>query len=60
MGKTRAELAEAIKEAEHEARITFEEAKANHQRRLNEIESMQSELDAMDVEQPHGDAQQEA
>jgi hypothetical protein len=52
--KSKQELIEAIKEAEHEARITFEEAQANHRRRLAEIETMQSELDAME-EEPHGE-----
>jgi hypothetical protein len=46
--KTKEELREAIKEAKHEARITFEEAKANHQRRLDEIETMESELSMME------------
>ena len=48
MSKTKQELRDALNEAKHENRVAWEEATAAAKRRENEIEAMQSELDAME------------
>lgn len=57
--KTKQELIEAIAEGTHAAKITFEEAQANYQRAMNEVETMQSELDAMERDEANAKGDEE-